>query len=167
MITPERTIVVGIAAGDSDAVALVAADFARRLDATLVCGVVDEAHYTVKDRSGHEVIAPIDSDAVDDPMAMRSTIEAHLHDVLDPVTTSWSVRFITGEPSAGLAEIAAGADALMLVIGTGRRTVGRTLREFFEGSIAAHLARRQSRPILVVPLDPAPQDAGLPHGARR
>lgn len=153
-----RTIVVGITRSDSDAVALVAAEFAARLEVRLVFGVVDEAHITTTDRTGGQVVAPIDPDGVDDPAESRAAVEAHLHEVLDRVTTSWSVSFVTGVPSIGLAEIAAEVDALMIVIGTGRRTLGRALRELFAGSTVAHLAHHQPRPILVVPLDPS----GLP-----
>jgi nucleotide-binding universal stress UspA family protein len=159
---PERAVVVGIAEGQADAVALVAAEFAAQFDAELVCAVVDEAHYTTTDRTGRPVFAPIDPDGVDDLEEDWSAIAAHLHDVLDRVTTRWTVRFITGEPSAALAAIADEVGALMIVIGTRRRTVARSLREFFAGSIAAHLSHRQPRPVLVVPLDPAPQDTGLP-----
>lgn len=160
MSGPERAVVVGIAEGQADAVALVAAEFAAQFDAQLVCAVVDEAHYTTTDRAGHTVFASIDPDAVDDVAAEWSAIADHLHEVLDRVTPRWTVRFITGEPSAALAAIAAEVDALMIVIGTRRRTVARSVREFFSGSIAAHLAHRQPRPVLVVPLDPAPQDSG-------
>lgn len=162
MNAPERAVVVGIAEGQADAVALVAAEFAAKFDAQLVCAVVDEAHYTTTDRAGHPVYAPIDPDAVDDVEAEWSRITDHLHDVLDRVTPNWTVRFITGEPSAALAAIAAEVDALMIVIGTRRSTVARSIREFFSGSIAAHLAHRQPRPVLVVPLDPAPLDHPLP-----
>jgi nucleotide-binding universal stress UspA family protein len=155
-MSTERAVVVGIAEGQADAVALVAAEFAAQFDAELVCAVIDEAHYTTTDRSGRRVYAPIDPDGVDDVEAEWSAIAGHLHDVLDRVTPRWTVRFITGEPSAALAAIAAEVDALMIVIGTRRSTVARSIREFFSGSVAAHLAHRQPRPVLVVPLDPAP-----------
>ena len=162
MSTPERAVVVGIAAGQRDAVVLVAAEFAAQFDAQLVCVVADEGHYTSTDRTGRTVIAPIDPDSVDDVEGEWAGIEDHLHDVLDRVTPRWTVRFVTGEPSAALVEIATEVDALMVVIGTRRRSVARSLREFFAGSIAAHLAHRQARPVVVVPLDPAPLDDGLP-----
>lgn len=158
----ERAVVVGIAEDQADAVALIAAEFAAQFDARLICAVVDEAHYTTTDREGHVVYAPIDPDTVDDVDADLSRITAHLHDVLDHLTARWTLRFITGEPSAALAAIAEEVDALMIVIGTRRRTVARSVREFFSGSIAAHLAHRQPRPVLVVPLDPTPVDHPLP-----
>lgn len=162
MTRTRPVVVVGIADGQSDAVVLVAAEFAERFGADLVCAVVDEAHYTAVDRSGRPVVIPIDPDAVDDIEVDRVRIEGRLHDVLDHRPVGWSVRFMTGEPSAAIAVAASDVDALMIVIGTRRRTIARSLREFFAGSIAAHLAHRQARPIVVVPLDPAPLDDGLP-----
>ena len=159
---PVSTIVVGIDAGQADAVVLVAAELAARLDADLVCVVVDESSYTITDRDGRAVVAPIDPDAVDDGPSPADTAAEHLHAVLDRVTTGWSVRAITGDPAAGLAAVAQDVDALMIVLGTNRRTVARSVREFFAGSIAAYLAHRQPRPILVVPLDPSPPESGVP-----
>ena len=161
MTPPRPTVVVGVADGRSDAVVLVAAEFAQRSDAELVCAVVDEAHYAAVDRSGRAVVVPIDPDAVDDDERDWAGIEDRLHDVLDHRHVDWSVRFVTGEPSAAITAVAFDVDALMIVIGTQRPTIARSFRELFAGSIAAHLAHRQARPIVVVPLDPEPLD-GLP-----
>jgi len=43
-------------------------------------------------------------------------------------------------------------DARLLVVGTRKRGFGESIREFFTGSVAARLAHRQTRPILVVPI---------------
>ena len=50
-------------------------------------------------------------------------------------------------------------DARLIVVGTRKRGFGESIREFFTGSVAARLAHRQHRPILVVPLgEPVPDD---------
>jgi nucleotide-binding universal stress UspA family protein len=50
-------------------------------------------------------------------------------------------------------------DARLLVVGTRKRGLGESIREFFTGSVAARLAHRQQRPILVIPLgEPVPDD---------
>jgi nucleotide-binding universal stress UspA family protein len=50
-------------------------------------------------------------------------------------------------------------DARLLVVGTRKRGIGESIREFFTGSVAARLAHRQQRPILVIPLgEPVPDD---------
>jgi hypothetical protein len=36
------------------------------------------------------------------------------------------------------------------------------MREFFAGSVAVHLAHRQTRPVVVIPTSPVPQGAALP-----
>jgi nucleotide-binding universal stress UspA family protein len=43
-------------------------------------------------------------------------------------------------------------DARLLVVGTRKRGIGESIREFFTGSVGARLAHRQHRPILIVPL---------------
>jgi nucleotide-binding universal stress UspA family protein len=43
------------------------------------------------------------------------------------------------------------------LVGTRRRGIGESIREFFTGSVAARLAHRQHRSVLVVPLqEPVP-----------
>jgi nucleotide-binding universal stress UspA family protein len=160
--TSERTVVVGLASGEADAVLLVAAAVAAQFDAELVCVLVDVEHYTRVNPDGTTVRYLMDPDSADDDPDPLPALQAHLHDVLGPAAPAWSLRSVDGEPSAALAAVAAEVSALMIVIGTRRRTVQRSLREFFTGSIAAHLAHRQPRPVLVVPLDPVLDDADLP-----
>ena len=45
---------------------------------------------------------------------------------------------------------------------TREASVRETLREFFQGSVASHLAHRQHRPVLVVPLNPVAGSEPLP-----
>ena len=48
-------------------------------------------------------------------------------------------------------------DAQLIVVGTRKRGIGESIREFFTGSVAARLAHRQHRSVLVVPLgEPVP-----------
>lgn len=160
----ERAVVVGIAADQADAVLLVAAAVAAQFEAKLVCVTVDPERYATLDDQGNVNYWPIDPDAIDDPaerVAADSELHAHLAGLLDPLGVAWSVRVAAGDPSAGLAHIAAEVSALMIVIGTRPRSIIRSAREFFSGSIAAHLAHRQPRPILVVPLNPV-LDGTLP-----
>jgi nucleotide-binding universal stress UspA family protein len=50
----------------------------------------------------------------------------------------------------------------MIVVGSRRRGVRSGLKEFFGGSVAAQLAHRQHRPVVVVPVAPVPLDTPLP-----
>jgi nucleotide-binding universal stress UspA family protein len=40
----------------------------------------------------------------------------------------------------------------MIIVGSRRGGLRSTMHEFFGGSVAAHLAHRQPRPVVVVPL---------------
>ena len=168
-MTVARTkIVAGWAAGDADEVVLVAAEFAARLGAHLVIGVVDETRFTTTGRSGHEVVADIDPDGVSEADdGQRVELERHLRTVLDQATATWSIRTTTGTPADGLARIATEVDALMIVIGGGRRTIGRSLRDKFAGSTVEHLAHSRARPVLVVPVDPSGLTADTTDGTPR
>lgn len=162
--THQATVVVGIADDQDDAVLLVAAAVASQFGATLVCVAVDPARFAARDDDGIVNYWPIDSDAIDDPVERAehdAALLAHLAALLDPLGVTWSLRAAVGAPAAGLAAVAAEVSALMIVIGTNPRTLIRSAREFFSGSIAAHLAHRQPRPILVVPLSPVLDDASL------
>ena len=50
----------------------------------------------------------------------------------------------------------------MIVVGSRRRGMRSGLKEFFGGSVAAQLAHRQHRPVVVVPVDPVAPGAPLP-----
>ncbi|KON73300.1 hypothetical protein M768_10190 [Cellulosimicrobium cellulans F16] len=65
---------------------------------------------------------------------------------------AWELRYLAGRPDRALTHLARAVDAAVLVVGT--RAPGSTahLRELVEGSVAAHLAHHQHRPVLTVPL---------------
>lgn len=157
------TILVGVIPGQPPAVVAAAATYAERFDADLVCATVDTSQYTVAALTDGSVLAmPIDPDAIqartdDQDEQLSSMIEQALHD--RPV--SWSVRHLAGTPARELAKLADEIGALMIVIGTRERGIRGSLREFFNGSVAAQLAHRQHRPVIVIPLDPAGPDAAL------
>ena len=72
--------------------------------------------------------------------------------MLDGSGLSWSVRQLVGDPAIAIKHLAEDVDAKLLVVGTRKRGIGESIREFFTGSVAARLAHRQHRPVLVVPL---------------
>jgi len=89
-------------------------------------------------------------------------LEARLASILDGTGVDWSTRTLVGDPAEALGRLANSLDAAMIVVGTRRAGVLGTLRELFEGSVAAHLAHRQHRPVVVIPLDPVPIETTLP-----
>ncbi len=156
-------IIVGVLVGQPAAVVATAATFAEHFNAELVCVFVNGARYAIGQRADGAVVSlSINPDLGDEAVevfdpAMRSAIAA----VLEDRDVSWSVRALAGGPAQELARVADEFDAAMIVVGTHEAGVRGSLHEFFNGSVAAQLAHRQHRPVVVVPLNPV-GDGELP-----
>lgn len=151
------TIVVGIHPGQAKSVLDTAARLAGDLHATLLCAYVDVTRF--KDPSTG-TIQPIDPDVnggdeSEDDQPLRARLEA----ALTGSAVDWEYRALTGEPATALAELADTVDAGYIVVGTRHRGIRASVEEFFTGSVAVHLAHRQHRPVVVVPLDASGQAA--------
>jgi len=162
--TPSACVIVGVVPGQPDAVVLQAAVFARKFDAELVCVSVDVDRYMIFDLGdGAMSTFPFDPDAVDpgepefDPV-----LTAHLATVLHGLGVAWSTQALAGDPAQALGDLAEARDAAMIVVGTRKATVRASIGEFFNGSVAVHLAHRQHRPVVVIPLAPVPAGRSLP-----
>ncbi|MGR2752856.1 universal stress protein [Agromyces arachidis] len=185
----ERTLVVGVVAGQPDAVATHAAALAARLGARLVCAAVDAGRYVVDELPDGAIrSAPLDPDLVEpDAVAAAAAVgsesgatsagtapadridarlEAHLRALLDPTGVSWETRALAGDPARALARLADALDAMMIVVGTHEGGLRGSLHELFSGSVAAHLAHRQHRPVVVIPLSPVGFEDALPRDRR-
>ncbi len=135
------------------------ARYARLLGAPLLVVHVDVTRFvTYEDPDGYVHSAPIDMNiAVGE--GELAVVQSQAAAILDGYTVDWSVRQLVGDPALALKHLAETVDARLLVVGTRKRGLGESIREFFTGSVAARLAHRQHRPILVVPLgDPVPDD---------
>lgn len=157
-------IVVGVTPGQPDDVLIHAAELAERFDAELVCANVDVSRYTVEELPDGSVSAfPIDPDQAEivhdvfDP-----SLAEHVGDLLGRRGVRWSTRELAGEPAHELGRLADELDAHLIVVGTHRPGLRGSAREFFTGSLAAHLSHRQRRPVVVIPLTPVPHDRDLP-----
>lgn len=157
-------IVVGVFPGQPDAVVAQAAALAHRVGAELVCAWVDGSRYAVEEHPDGSVRSlPIDPDLGD--MADRGfppTLTAQLARILGPAKLSWVTRELAGDPAAALGRLADLLGASMIVVGTRQAGMKGSLQEFFAGSTAVHLAHRQHRPVVVIPLNPIPLAATLP-----
>ncbi|MBC7723250.1 MAG: universal stress protein [Burkholderiaceae bacterium] len=160
-------IIVGVVPGQPDILLTSAGEFARRFRAELVCASVDQNRYSVHENpDGSVSTLPIDPDLPE----MRDAefdprLRAHIAHVLDGRGIQWSTRALAGEPAHALGRLAHRLDAAMIIVGTREATVSGGIREFFSGSVAVHLAHRQHRPVVVIPLAPAATDRELPWSA--
>ena len=160
-------VVVGVYPGQADGVVLQAAVFAARFGAELVCAWVAPGRNTLE---GHpDAVAPDGATGIDPlsgapvisgaaatqpPTPFNPYLAAHLARILGDHDIPWSTRQLGGDPATALGQLAESLRATMIVVGTRDGTVRGSLQEFFAGSIAMHLAHRQSRPVVVIPLAP-------------
>ncbi len=166
-ITPEPAdaaavhgaVIVGAVPGQSARVLKEAARYARLLGAPLVVVHVDVTRFvTFEDPDGYVHSAPIDINVVAGETDL-ATVRDEATEVLASAPVSWSVRQLVGDPALAIKHLAEQVDAKLLVVGTRKRGLGESIREFFTGSVAARLTHRQTRPVLVVPLgEPLPDD---------
>ncbi|MHA7986167.1 universal stress protein [Rathayibacter sp. CAU 1779] len=157
-------LVVGVAPAQADQVVREAVRFARMLGAALVLASVDPTRYTT-DRSpdGTVTAFSVDPDASE---VVTEQFDPELHErlrsMLDPTDVPWSLRALAGDPAQELALLADELDAIAIVVGTRKPGLRTTAHEFFSGSVAVHLAHRQHRPVIVVPVAPVANGQRLP-----
>lgn len=164
MHTTPPHVLVGVIVGQPDTVVTTAASFAQRFGADLVCASVNGGRYSVREEPDGTVISlSFDPDLVDSQReVIHPALHAQLETLLNDTGVPWSVRALAGGPADELAKLADRIDACMIVIGTREAGIRGAMHEFLSGSVAAQLAHRQHRPIVVVPLNPVPFGNKLP-----
>lgn len=152
-------VIVGVVPALPSRVMKEAGRYARLLGAPLVVVHVDVTRFiTYEDPDGYVHSAPIDINVAAGESDF-AIIQAEAAKILEGHEIEWSVRQLVGDPALAMKHLAEQLDARLLVVGTRKRGLGESIREFFTGSVAARLAHRQHRPILVVPLgEPVPDD---------
>lgn len=158
----QHRVLVGVDHGQAETVLRQAAHFARALDAALVCAHVDVGRYVVEERPDGTVVSrPLDPDL---PELLDSDFDPalaeHIRSVVGPLEVSF--RELAGDRAYALTRVADICGVDVIVVGSRRRGVRSGIKEFFGGSIAAQLAHRQHRPVIVVPVAPVPADGPLP-----
>lgn len=155
-------VIAGVVPGRVGRVLREATHYARLLRVPLIVVYVDVTRFvTYEDPDGYVHSAPIDMNLATGEMAVAQVADEAAN-VLAGSDVPWSVRELVGDPALAIKSLANEVDSPLIVIGTRRRGIGESIREFFTGSVAARLAHRQNRPILVVPLgDPAGDDEEL------
>ncbi|MGB4778090.1 universal stress protein [Microbacterium sp.] len=159
---PQQAVIVGAIPDQPSRVLKEAARYARLFGAPLIVAHVDVTRFvTYEDPDGYVHSAPVDLDIAVGEAQLKAVTDAAAS-VLGSLDLEWSVRQLVGDPALALKQLADQSQARLIVVGTRRRGFGESIREFFTGSVAARLAHRQSRPILVVPLEePAADDEPL------
>jgi nucleotide-binding universal stress UspA family protein len=155
-------VIVGVVPGQSSRVLKEGARYAKLLGAHLLVVHVDVTRFvTYEDPDGYVHSAPIDINVVAGETDLTA-VQQQASDVLSGSTLDWSVRQLVGDPALAIKHLAEDIDAKLLVVGTRKRGIGESIREFFTGSVAARLSHRQTRPVLVIPLgEPVPDDEDI------
>ena len=155
-----RYVVAGVTPQQPPIVVEWAARFARQFDAVLVCAHVQADHYVVKEHPDGSVESrPIDPDLADwDTAVFDSGLATRIRDQARDAGVQVEFRELAGGIGHALARLAEVLNADMIVVGSRRGGGMRTsMHEFFSGSVAVHLAHRQPRPLVVIPVSPKPQ----------
>jgi nucleotide-binding universal stress UspA family protein len=148
--------VVGVTPKQPLTVLRQAARFAREFQAALVCANVEAGSYVVAEHPDGSVESrPIDPDQPDWNVAIFDGGLAHrIRLVADQEDVRVEFRELAGDIARALGRLAEILDAEMIIVGSRRGGLRSSMYEFFGGSVAAHLAHRQPRPVVVVPVDP-------------
>ncbi|MDQ1583201.1 MAG: hypothetical protein QOF36_1255 [Microbacteriaceae bacterium] len=157
-------IVVAVVPKQADAVLLQAASLALDLGCELICAHVNVGRYPVEERPDGTIVSlPFDPDLPDlDEEVFDQALADHIRDVLNGSNVPYTMRALAGDPARALGHLAEVTDARLIVVGTHEPGLRRGLHEFFEGSVAVHLAHRQHRPVVVIPLAPVTSDGAFP-----
>ena len=155
-------ILVGVNHGQSDVVLHQAVRLARALSAELVCAHVDVGRYVVEERPDGTVVSrPLDPDLPElSDTDFDPALAEHVRSVVGDVAVTF--RELAGDRAYALTRLADICGVEMIVVGSRRRGVRSGLKEFFGGSVAAQLAHRQPRPVVVVPVAPVAPGSPLP-----
>jgi nucleotide-binding universal stress UspA family protein len=160
----ERRILVGVTYGQSAAVLRHAARFARTFDAALVCAHVDPGRYVVEELPDGTVASlPLDPDLPE----LKDTdfdqgLVAQVRTAVADDSIELSFRELAGDVAYALTRLADILDVEMIIVGSRRGGVRAGLKQFLTGSVAAHLAHRQPRPVVVIPVAPVAEGKPLP-----
>jgi nucleotide-binding universal stress UspA family protein len=159
-----RRILVGVTYGQPDVVLHHAARFARTFDAALVCAHVDPGRYVVEELPDGTVASlPLDPDLpelkdTDFDQGLVAQVRAAVAD--DSIDLSF--RELAGDVAYALTRLADILDVEMIIVGSRRGGVRAGLKQFLTGSVAAHLAHRQPRPVVIIPVAPVAEGKPLP-----
>ncbi len=159
-----RPVLLGVTRTQPDVALIRAARFASKFGSQLVCAHVDPGRYVVEELPDGTVTSlPLDPDLPELSCTdFDEELAAHIRKVLADEPVELVFRELAGDTAYALARLADIIDAELIIVGSRRRGVTSGLKEFFTGSVAAQLAHRQHRPVVVIPVAPVPPGQPLP-----
>jgi nucleotide-binding universal stress UspA family protein len=152
---PGHPLVVGIAPGQSELVAVTAAAWAEALGGVpLHFAYVDATRIVDQEYADGTVRhSSLDPDLADDSWTrVEQELREHLTVLLADHKGPWDFRYLAGRPDRALTHLARAVEASAFIVGARRPSSTERVREFLSGSLALHLTRHQHRPVLVVPV---------------
>lgn len=155
---------VGVTPKQPPAVLRHAARFARQFEGVLVCAHVEAGNYVVAEHPDGSVESrPIDPDQGDwDNAVFDSGLADRIRGLAREEGVRVEFRELAGDIGHALGRLAEVLDGEMIVVGSRRGGFRSSMHDFFGGSVAVHLAHRQLRPVVVIPLSPVPEGGRLP-----
>lgn len=155
-------IVVGVTPKQPLIVLRQAVGFAREFNARLVCANVEAGSYVVAEHPNGSVESrPIDPDQPDWNTAIfDGSLAARIRAIADKEGVRVEFRELAGDIAHALGRLAEVLNAEMIIVGSRRGGLRSTMHEVFGGSVAAHLAHRQPRPVVIIPL-PEPESSRI------
>ena len=159
-----RPVLLGVTRGQPDVALKRAARVAAKFGSQLVCAHVDLGRYVVEELPDGTVTSlPLDPDL---PELNCNDFDQELADHITKVLADQPVELIfrelAGDTAYALARLADIMDAEVIIVGSRRHGITSGIKEFFAGSVAAQLAHRQHRPVVVIPVAPVAPGRPLP-----
>lgn len=144
-------VIVGVVPGEPPRVAQEAARFAKAFGVPVIVANVDVTRFVAYEDPDGSVQTAVDLAALGREEEVAQ-VTAETTAALEGCGVAWTLRQLVGDPALALKGLAEQVNARLIVVGTRKRGFGESVREFFTGSVAARLAHRQTRPVLVVPI---------------
>lgn len=163
MLNPTGPVLIGVTGEQPEDVPEQGIAFAKAFGRDAVFAWVDTTQYTSGFMSdGTVAFSTFDPDPASDSRPDVAWLEERAREAVGSSGVQWTTRVGAGQPAAVLGAIADESGASMIVVGTREPGFIAGLQEFLGGSVAAHLAHTQSRPVIVIPLLPVSKGGRVP-----
>lgn len=149
-------IVIGVTARQPELVTLTAVELAKALGVKLYLAYVDPGRVVEREfPDGRVQHSDLDPDLSDDEDWRRreADLVAAIREVIGGSGVEWEFRYLAGRPDRALTHLARAVDAAVIVVGSGRSGNAGRFHEALTGTVGAHLAHHQHRPVLAVPTE--------------